>query len=58
MLDNTVVRWVVLVAAVLALVALIAYVRGDDSDNGRSPEPGDALPALIQGANTAGVAGV
>jgi len=58
MLENTAVRWVVVVVVALLLVALIAYVRGDDSDTGRSPEPGDALPALIQGATTAGVAGV
>ena len=30
--------WVVLGIVVLALVGLIAYARGDDSDSGRSPE--------------------
>jgi hypothetical protein len=47
-LENTVVRWVIVIAVALAIIGLIGYARGDDSDDGRSPEPGDALPVLIQ----------
>ena len=39
-------RWLIILVFVAAICFLIGYARGDDSDNGRSPELGDALPAL------------
>jgi hypothetical protein len=50
MQERTLVGWsiVVLVIVVLALVGLLAYARGDDSDDGRSPEPGEAVSALTE----------
>ena len=44
--DYTPLRWLIILVFVAAICFLIGYARGDDSDNGRSPELGDALPAL------------
>jgi hypothetical protein len=37
-LDNAVVRWVLVAVAVLAIVGLIAYARGPHGTPGRSPD--------------------
>jgi hypothetical protein len=49
--DHTPVRWPIVLAIVmgLAIVALLAFARGDDSDDGRSPEPGHALAEPVSG---------
>jgi hypothetical protein len=47
MVESSAVRWVLVIAVTLAIVGLLAYARGDDGDDGRSPEPGSARPALI-----------
>ena len=47
MFESTVVRWFMSAMLVVAIVALIAYARGDDSDEGRSPERGSSLGALV-----------
>jgi hypothetical protein len=33
-------RWVLVVSMALAVVGLLVYARGDDGDDGRSPELG------------------
>ncbi len=48
---STVLRWVVVVIAVLAVVALLGLVRGKPGVGGRAPHPGD-LPSVIH-ANSA-----
>lgn len=40
---TTVVRWVIVALAVLAVVALLAYARNDPGVGGRVPDPEDAL---------------
>ena len=37
---NSALSWIVAVVFALAVVGLIAYARGDDGDDGRSPELG------------------
>lgn len=44
--NSTALRWVVGLVVALALVALVAYARGDDSDLGRSPE--QSVGVLVQ----------
>ena len=39
MLDNAVVRWVLVALAVLAIVGLLGYARGEPGAFGRSPDP-------------------
>ena len=46
MLDNVIVRWVLIALVALAVIGLVTKARGDDSDTGRDPE-GDSLPALV-----------
>jgi hypothetical protein len=40
-------RWLVIVIAVLAIVAMLGLVRGKPGVGGRAPHPGD-LPRVIQ----------
>jgi hypothetical protein len=42
---SSIVRWLLAVVVALAIIGLIAYARGDDGDDGRSPEVGEALVA-------------
>jgi hypothetical protein len=56
--ESTTARWVVGILVALAIVALLAYVRGDDSDRGRSPERESSLPALTGPADRSDAMGV
>ena len=50
MSEHTLNVWsaVLLAIVALALIGLLAYARGDDSDSGRSPEPGAvAVTAVV-----------
>ena len=47
MLENTVVRWVLIVVAALAIVALLAYARGKPGQGNRSPDKEHAHPAAL-----------
>jgi hypothetical protein len=57
MSENTVLRWVIAAVVAIAIVALLAYARGDDGDLGRSPEREDSLPALIADVDSSGATG-
>ena len=46
MRDNGV-RWVVAIVAALAIIALLAWDRGEPGDDGRAPDPESALAALV-----------
>ena len=42
-------RWVLAVVVALAIVGLLAYARGDDGDDGRSPELGISRAPAVDG---------
>jgi hypothetical protein len=50
---STVLRWIVVVIAVLAIVAMLGLLRGKPGVGGRAPHPGD-LPSVIHASSAFG----
>jgi hypothetical protein len=51
MADATWVRWVVVAIAALAVIALLAYRRGDPGVGDRVPDPEDAMALVVVETN-------
>ena len=47
--DIRTLRWIAIAIAVLCLVALLAWARGEAGEDGRTPDPEDAAALVVGG---------